>query len=336
MTENVSTIKQNLALCVIAGNGVNNTSGSPVYVHDKIVNSLELSLATKDDFELVWGPAVVRNDDNDGDDRDDYVLYMVRNKKDSRDFRLAIRFTLSVKNSAEDFNFVPDFKLNKYIPAAGDDVCITRGMGTVLDDIWDVRSNNSPGLGKTVVEFIREQLTSAEGEGLSLTVCGHSFGGMVAPVLGIYLQSQLSNDNVEVKIHSGGATTVGNKEFADYINGCFGENYTRLVNEHDITGYLWDVNEMPKILDLYSPDYEADILFKIFFLGIRDVLAFTNMGGTQAGQVVSFTQKLNVGYDSYGTQALYQHSAGFLDYYEIGQTTENELDIIMSTDNGDA
>jgi hypothetical protein len=326
MTEDTATIKQNLCLCAITANGVNNTTASPSYVYDKLLNSLKLSPATKDDFELVWGPAVVRIDNGDGDVRDDYMLYMVQSKKDKHDFRLAIRYTLSTRNSQEDFFLIPDVNMNNYIPVDVDNVCITRGMGMVLDDIRDIRSNSLPGLDKTIVEFIREQLDFGLGDGITLTVCGHSFSGMVAPVLGLYLQSQLNDDNVEVKIHAGGATTVGNKEFADYINRCFGENYTRLVNENDITGYLWDTDEMKKIPDLYLPTYEMDDLFKFIFYSLSYVLELSNWGGRQAGKIVSFTQPLNETYDNYTAQALYQHSTSFFDHYGIRQRKESDPD----------
>ena len=325
MKDKYSDIALNLCLCAITAAGVGDTQNDPEYVYDKVQRSLQLSPATRDKFKLVWGPAVLRIDD-DGDVRDDYMLYMVQNVEDEADLRLAVRYTLSSKNSQEDFLFAPTVAWQRYGADVAEDVKINLGMGMVMDDIRDIKSNNAPGKDKTIIDFVREHQNSHGLDSVTLTVCGHSFGGIVAPVLGLYIKEQLKADDIQVKIHAGGATTVGNESFANYINEVFGADYTRLVNENDITGLLWDPKEMQRFITIYLPDYPLDELFAQIFESLRLLIQITNLGGTQAGNVVSFKQPLNSAMQSFTEQAQYQHSTGFFDYYNIKQRKESDPD----------
>lgn len=323
MTE-YSDIQQNLCLCAITAAGTHNEKFDPTYVYEKVQHSLQISPATRDTFTLVWGPAVLRYLP-DINNHDDYMLYMVQNKNDPHDFRLVIRYTLSLLNSLEDFFFIPADDWGRFVDESLDNVCINCGMGWVLNDIKDIASNNPLGEGLTVVEFLRTQLQQMNNERITLTVTGHSFAGMVAPVLALYLQKQLLNDNVQVKIQAGGATTIGNANFAEYIDQHFGEDYLRLVNTHDVTGLMWDPELMKGFSSIYKPDYEPDPCFAELFEGLRSLIETANLGGTQAGTALEFTQPL-ITDSSFTGQAMYQHSTGYFDHFNIKQRNESDPD----------
>ncbi|KAG8927671.1 hypothetical protein FRC02_007947 [Tulasnella sp. 418] len=67
----------------------------------------------------------------------------------------------------------------------------------------------------------------------NVALVGHSLGGALALLNGVYLQLNLPPSTV-FKIVTFGQPRVGNQEFADYVDRKFGRSYTRITNSRDL------------------------------------------------------------------------------------------------------
>ncbi|KAJ8077505.1 hypothetical protein PM082_001936 [Marasmius tenuissimus] len=68
--------------------------------------------------------------------------------------------------------------------------------------------------------------------GYEIVTVGHSLGGALSTLAAVTLR-QTYNHKVSVRNYSYGAPRVGNKQFADFVNGLLGTNAYRVVHGHD-------------------------------------------------------------------------------------------------------
>ncbi|EKT62329.1 lipase family protein [Providencia burhodogranariea] len=271
----------NLALSYIASAGQAVKQHNPELVYRKIKLSLEASKATADLFEIVWGPAVLRfpplglkTNKSIDDNLDDHVFFIVRNKKNLTKFHLVIRGSVSDINWQEDLAVFEQVPWQKWDKLAPDDAMISQGTGVALDFIINAVSNNSPGLGTTLFDFIEDHILSFRWA--TLNVVGHSLGGVLASTLALYLKRlyvQYVNSPLSINCYSYGGPTAGNQTFAKYANDIFNANgddpsidrsiFHQIINKNDIVPKAWDFYTLESINDIYPGVKLPDTLDKL-------------------------------------------------------------------------
>jgi len=88
----------------------------------------------------------------------------------------------------------------------------------------------------------------------SVTIVGHSLGGALALLDGVFLRLQLPED-VPVKVISYGMPRVGNQAFADFVDSQLGGNVTHVNNREDRIPIVPDMS-----LGYHHPSGEIHIL----------------------------------------------------------------------------
>jgi hypothetical protein len=121
--------------------------------------------------------------------------------------------------------------------------------------------------GRTLVEYLRSVKL---GPG-SVVVLGHSLGGALASLLAPYLYETIGRPN-QVPADAFlpitfAAPTVGDQNFADYVNGLFDGFPYRCVNSLDIAPRCWSLSG----LDWITRSYEPSPRISAFFRGLVDL-----------------------------------------------------------------
>lgn len=336
-------IKENLALSYIASAAANVSNATPDIVYDYMQSSLEKSKATSGVFDIAWGPAVLKHVDSD--EANDHVLYVV--KKGSNDYRLVIRGTITLYNAIDEDYDISQTSWSQYDPTSPSTAKITTGTKRALDIIIPGVSNNTPGEGKTLYEFI-DSITN-NGNLINLTVTGHSLGGFLASALALLLKSRyigLNVQNLNVHCCTFAAPAFGNTVFADYFDSFFdsvnnASNCLRLYNENDIVPKAWVRDTTRQINSIYSPKWQpnAAIVALIEVNLIRmdlysDVDQFKQISPSE-----SFTYALDDNASDWSAQAGIQHlnaypanySMSWFDVSSKNDTTEGDIIVIRGS-----
>lgn len=169
------------------------------------------SLATEDDWSLVWGPV----------DKESNRVYVVK-KKASDEYVIAIRGTI---RSIESILIDIDFLVLASLPwNTRSDKMISDGMSNAWSHVNDMID---PKTGRSLSEFIRT-LSS----GSTVYVTGHSQGACLASVVSLWLAQNFNH--ISLTPITFAAETAGNKTFSDLFNNTFGSNNLRVFNPNDI------------------------------------------------------------------------------------------------------
>jgi len=155
------------------------------------------SLATKGEWDVVWGPCVKESN-----------LMFVAKKKDSNEYMVTIRGTIASAWSI--FEDADSFSIVKFPwPYNHDDKYISSGMSDGWDHLNAMKDSNTS---KHLYEFV-----SAIPDHSYVYVTGHSQGGGLATVMAFFL-----HDNFNAKKHiipyTMAGETAGNPAFAHAYN----------------------------------------------------------------------------------------------------------------------
>ncbi len=187
------------------------------------------SLATEDDWSLVWGP--VDNESN--------RVYVVKNKASDK-YVVAIRGT--VRSLESIFIDADSFDLVSLPWDTRSDKMISNG----ISDAWShVNDMIDPKTDKSLSEFIR---TLASGS--TIYVTGHSQGACLASVVSLWLAQTFNH--ISIIPITFAAETAGNRAFSDLFNNTFGAKNLRVFNPNDVVPMAF--GNLYKIKRLYSPE----------------------------------------------------------------------------------
>lgn len=111
-----------------------------------------------------------------------------------------------------------------------------------------------PGYGRSLGSFLRKQAR----RGSELIFCGHSLGGLLAGIMGLWFTERGGS---APRIISFGAPCGGNDGFATLTEKQISRIY-RVVNPFDIAPRVWNHENMLGLMEIY-PDVEPGIALKI-------------------------------------------------------------------------
>ncbi|MFT7315564.1 MAG: triacylglycerol lipase [Paraglaciecola sp.] len=209
----------------------------------------------KDQWKVVWGPAVFALP---GTKFDDALMYVVQNLSDPSQYVIAIRGTnpISIPNW-----IIWDFQANelKAWPYGNPDpynqpmLSLSTSFGLVI--LQGLRPEETlPGYKQTVLEFFQQE--TQVNNNLSICVTGHSLGGALAPVLALWLKdiqgTQLTKE-AQVSSIAFAGPSPGNSDFAEYFNQRMEKDYLRIANSLDIVTYAWQTETLSKAFSAYLP-----------------------------------------------------------------------------------
>lgn len=330
-------IKENLALSFIASSGKLLTEPTPSMIYEYAIESLRRSELVEGEFEIVWGPAVLKADeDGTGENRqDDYVIYMAKNLKNPDDFRVAIRGTVTPFDAVVDLD-INQVEWNSVYSNSPSGLKISEGASIASNTIIKGQSNNLPGKGLTLFDFINT-LSSQSGKGIDITFTGHSLGGCLAMTLALYyklrfIEKESSINKSDVKVHccTFAAPTAGGKMFVDYAAKIFnGENesgdtyqskFLRVFNTNDLVPCAWVSDELRRFRNLYDDVSPVPENIKKFVLdSVVSSLDELPAGDkyTQPNLVLMFSFPLTSETSDWKVQVGYQHGDAYPGFYNL-------------------
>lgn len=228
-------------------------SAETVKDYNQIQSAIESALSSEPvlggNFQLVWlgiSP--------------DYSFLMFI----ARDSRETARYAISVRGT--DISYPPDWIDDLKVlytnpwPTANPPnsaIYVSQGAGEVLQTLLAMTSNifnltpppSIPSPMSMIHLFMNEALSSAPTTDLDIFVTGHSLGGEMATVLGLWLADTTSTwtvrpKKVNLKTYTFAAPTSGNQAFADYYNSQtnntqIGWQAYRVYNEQDLVPYAF-------------------------------------------------------------------------------------------------
>ncbi|WP_277973314.1 lipase family protein [Pantoea agglomerans] len=344
-------IIQNLALSYVAGSGKKISDATSLQIYEYTLESFKRSKLLNGNFKIVWGPAVLKvNDDPTGGQRkDDHVIYMAKNIKNQDDYRIAIRGTESTVNIIEALD-IDQIQWNTIESDAPSGLMISEGAGVAMKTIINGKSNNTPGIDSTLFDFITA-LDSESGNGFDVTVTGHSLGGCLASTLALFLKSllvrlePLEPHRKNIRIHSCtfAAPTAGSKSFTDYSAKIFNadgknkeiypSNFLRVYNTSDIVPCAWVSEELERFRNLYDGVTPIPLNWKHILDSFVSVLAEVPDDNkyNQPEPSLVFTYPLSKAVSGWVDQIGYQHGSSYPGYYNL-----TSLDVNMgSSEEGD-
>ncbi|NHB95327.1 lipase family protein [Photorhabdus stackebrandtii] len=341
--------KINLALSFISGAGSIITEKSePAIVSENIKESLEKSKVTANRFSIVWGPAVFRvnNGENSKDNKDDHVLFIVRNRRFPYDYRIVIRGSWSDVNWQVE-NFAVHETVNwslwdPNIPEEFKDAKISYGTHLALDYIVNqAKSNNTPGYGKSLIDAI-DKIALEKGIH-NITITGHSLGGALASTLGVYLKRLYINKgkrNIRINVCAFASPIISNGTFASYIESVFNRisttnyksHFLRIHNHKDIISLIWHLDGLEKIPTIYEPLIKIDE--KLINKFNKIVLIVKDKGYTKLTPDLPFTAPILESSPDLNNQVIFQHIKAYADKYgmnlvEVNDGTQPPIDDIV-------
>jgi len=150
---------------------------------------------------------------------------------------------------------------------------------------------------------------------------GHSLGGLLAPVMALWLQDRLGEPgrgvpapSLEIDVYGYAAPTAGNRAFAAYLESRI-PRHLRYANELDVVTHAWESSAMEALPSLYEPTIRMDPVIRSMY-GIASGLA---KGGNYAQPGESLPVAAGVvpvKRGMYLLEAVYQHCVPYLNLLE--------------------
>ena len=180
-----------------------------------------------------------------------------------------------------------------------------------------------PAIGKTLQEFLAEQMANVSAGPVPICFTGHSLGAALASTLALsMLESQSSWDPNGYGVVSAitfAGPTAGDADFAAYSDQTFAASagsVQRVTTSQDIIPLFWNAATMKKVAGLYTGHGVHDI-FSIWVDGLMAVLAdlvapvgYTQIEAGQAATPAPFIYASNLppgSKDAFLAEAGYQH-----------------------------
>jgi hypothetical protein len=197
-------------------------------------------------LKLAWGPVVYQAPYSDVADN---VVYVVQNTKAPNDYTVGIAGT----NFASPWDWLIEDGLvgttvawSEGRPSAGR---IALGTSIGLQIVKSLESVPSIPAGSqqalTLEEYFEQQLGDSSG---NIYVTGHSLGGALSPVTGLWLNDHKSSwPNATVNVYTFAGPTPGDAAFASYYDGKLGSNTTRVWNQLDVVPHAWAQQAPPEL-----------------------------------------------------------------------------------------
>ena len=302
------------ALASIAWAGAHQEEYNPELTKKKLQDGLTQSPITAGKLDnVVWGPAVKRIPKfrEGADTWDDYMFFVVRNRLDPSDYRVAARSTVSSLNGQEDIAVFELADWQQFDATAPAEARIASGMAEVIGDLSEMTSDVAPGSGTTLAEFLNTTLN----DGGTLTFCGHSMGGTFTIPWGVSVKQQ-SEKNIHVQVRSFAGATAGNSAFATHAENVLGSGLKRIVNTLDIIPKAWNATSLKEIATLYEPVIVLPALLRILIISFAE-LVMAGYDYTQAGEPETFSFGVDPELTGFKEQYDYQHDNAYLLYYDL-------------------
>lgn len=217
------------------------------------------------EHEIVWGPAVHLPEETAvplAPRVSDALVFVCRDKR-TGDFFVVFRGTNPV--SATEW-LLQDFRVNYQVPwntvqagPAPAEALVSEGTATAVR----LRSTlepgaGLPGAGTTLGQALRQILEQAGGP-VTLHFTGHSLGGLLAPVMALWLADGLEQEGRQdllvryrPVIHAYAGPTPGNRAFAAWMERRLGPG-RRYANRLDVAPGVWARRDMAGLPWLYLP-----------------------------------------------------------------------------------
>ncbi|HEX4962225.1 MAG TPA: hypothetical protein VF173_15420 [Thermoanaerobaculia bacterium] len=279
---------------------------------------------------LAWGPVVYQAP---GSKVADNVVYVVQNTKAPNDYTIGIAGT--------NFNSPWDWLLEDGLvgatvpwidgaPSAGR---IALGTSLGLQIVKSLQSVPTVPQGSnralTLEAYLTQQLGDQKG---NIYVTGHSLGGALSPVTGLWLSDRKTNwPNATVSVYTFAGPTPGNAAFAAFYAGKLGANTTRVWNQLDVVPHAWAQQAPPtlsQIPGLYqslpakgnvSPSKDVNDLIDVLkyisrktdYAPANQAAGFSNPN--DYADVSACTSDLA----KFLVQAVYQHINAYGNYYKV-------------------
>ncbi|MFD1801345.1 hypothetical protein ACFSFZ_03905 [Mixta tenebrionis] len=301
------------ALASIAWSGAHQEAYNPELTQKKLQDGLTQSPITAGKLDnVVWGPAVKRMSQSraDSDNWDDYMFFVVQNRNDPSDYRVAARSTVSTLNGQEDMAVFELVDWRQFDAEAPDEAKIASGMAEVVTDLLKMTASVEPGCGSTLMQFLNACLN----DGDTLTFCGHSMGGTFTIPWGVSVKQQLEK-NVRVQVRSFAGATAGNSSFATYAENILGSGLKRIVNNMDIVPKAWNTDSLKEIATLYEPVVTLPWIMKAIINGFADFMVGYDYAHTSQPEIFDFG--VNPEVTDFQQQYNYQHGTAYLNYYGL-------------------
>jgi hypothetical protein len=294
-------------------------------------------------YELAWGPVVYQAPRSDVAEN---VMYVVRNTKQPSRYTIGIAGT----NFASPFDFLIEDSLvgatAPWIegkPRAGR---IALGTSIGLHILRNLEAVPSiPAHAKTPLtlrQYLEQQLGTKKG---NVSVTGHSLGGALSPVVGLWLFDHTATDwpNATIDVYAFAPPTPGDATFARYYARRLGSRTTRVWNRIDAVPYAWQQQEPPQLSQIpglfqnLPPNGKVGAIRPIKdFVTVLEYISrktpYTQVDTAPGFSVSTYADvsACKSDFTRYLVQAVYQHVDAYGDYYKVPTRTT------LSCDNADA
>lgn len=278
--------------------------GTVQMIKDTIEYNLNRTeLATKGEWQLVWGPGV--NDINSN------LVYVVKSTVEEQEtYAMAVRgtSTLSIEDILQDvqvFSMVP-FKFGQ----VGDSVA--QGAMDGLDYLLETEDQVT---GLNLSEFLN-RLDHKYGKKMFIT--GHSQGGALAPMLAYwFITSSGLIDRYDLEIYTFAGPSVGNRSFKENFHNALPDNagFHMVANSLDAVPFFWA--RYDSLVTAHIPAH-VPLLYRILLDAAKLELKNKNITYVQLGKQIDigcYTPK-----DTLGTI----HPSDTLDWYNHWVLTEHK------------
>jgi len=244
------------------------------------VNTLlgEVNKEFNTSMELAWGPAIqmegplpegtnsiltmLLNQENATFDTYINLMYVAHDTK-SKTYYVGIAGTNSI--SAENWileDFMVDSTVNYLFTVGGNktkngtEPALYYGTSVALHYLLGLKSPvGSPAAGLTLAEYLTLQFkrqTTPKNK-FKVRVAGHSLGGTLAPVLGLYLSDIVLHSNITTTVNIYAGVTPGNVAYAEYYKSRpVHKNTATWANALDIVPYAFATMTMNELPDIYK------------------------------------------------------------------------------------
>lgn len=240
----------------------------------------------------------------------DSLIYVTQNARSQNEYTVVIRGTnpLSVTTLLKDFDVA---KLRPWgrgeAPA---EALISDGTGHFLSSYLQMAPvSELPGAGETLWNFFQKL---CETKRVKINFTGHSLGGLMASILGLWFKEELQKDRTAKKaalqVYSIAAPTAGNQEFVNYLEQVLGNNCALYANQLDLTIHAWVKDDLHLLPNIYEPLIHSDPLIKGMCAFLEKVVSrdqYTQL--RKVRQIPSSVVSINLPILKFLTQAVYQH-----------------------------